>query len=97
MAMADKQVDELTDIYNVLDAIEAVITACDPAKRERLAATIDAFAEDFPDDFYWATSGQAPMMLHHILSTIDAACRPTSGSKPRPVIRLVDRKPEGSA
>jgi hypothetical protein len=28
---------------------------------------------------------------------IDAACRPDAQSKPRPAIRLVDRKPEGSA
>jgi hypothetical protein len=39
----------------------------------------------------------APTLLCHLLMTIDAACRPESSSKPRPVIRLVDREPEGSA
>ena len=32
----------------LLDAIEAVIKAADLGKREALARTIDAYAEDFP-------------------------------------------------
>jgi hypothetical protein len=88
---------ELTGIYELLDAVEAVIKAADPAKREDLAQTIDAYADDFPDEFYWAIGPQAPTLLNHMLSTIDAACRPEKQSKPRPAIRLVDRKPEGNA
>jgi hypothetical protein len=88
---------DITGIYELLDAIEAVIKAADPVKREILARTIDAYAEYFPDDFYWATGSQAPTLLNHMLNTIDAACRPDAQSKPRPAIRLVDRKPEGSA
>jgi predicted NAD-dependent protein-ADP-ribosyltransferase YbiA (DUF1768 family) len=84
-------------MYQLLDAIEAVIKAADPAKREALGRTIDAYVEDFPDDFYWAIGAQAPTLLNHMLSTIDAACRPDAQSKPRPAIRLVDRKPEGTA
>ena len=42
--------DDIIGIYELLDAIEAVIKAADPAKRETLAQTIDAYAEDFPDD-----------------------------------------------
>jgi hypothetical protein len=89
--------DDITGIYELLDAIEAVIKAADPAKREGLARTIDAYAEDFPDDFFWATGSQAPTLLNHMLNTIDSACRPEAQSKPRPAIRLVDRKPEGNA
>jgi hypothetical protein len=92
--MAD---ETMTGMYELLDAVEAVITAADPAKREALAKTIDAYAEDFPDEFFWAIGAQAPTLLHHLLSAIDAACRPSSQSKPRPAIRLVDRKPEGNA
>ena len=88
---------DITGIYEVLDAVEAVIKCADPAKREALARTIDAYQDDFPEDFYWAIGQQAPMLLHHLFSTIDAACRPEAQSKPRPVIRLVDRKPEGNA
>lgn len=88
--------DEPTGMYDLIDALEAVIAAADPAKREALATTIDAYAEDFPDEFYWAIGAQAPTLLYHLVTTIDAACRPPSQSKPRPVFRLVDRKPEGS-
>jgi hypothetical protein len=89
--------NEITGMYELLDAIEAVIKAADPAKREALAQTIDAYADDFPDDFFWAIGPQAPTLLNHIFSSIDAACRPETQSKARPAIRLVDRKPEGSA
>ena len=88
---------DLIGVYELLDAIEAVIKAADPAKREALAQTIDHYAEDFPDDFFWAVGPQSPMLLHEIMSVIDAACRPEAQSKPRAVVRLVDRKPEGSA
>ena len=89
--------DEITGMYELLDAIEAVIKAADPAKREALARTIDAYSEDFPDEFFWAIGGRAPTLLNHILTTADAACRPEAQSKPRPAIRLVDCKPEGNA
>ena len=89
--------DDITGIYELLDAIEAVIKAADPGKREALARTIDSYAEDFPDDFYWDIGPQAPMLLNHLINTIDSACRPEAQSKPRPAIRLVDRKPDGSA
>jgi hypothetical protein len=87
--------NDITGVYELLDAIEAVIKASDPAKREALARTIDAYAEQFPDDFYWAIGVQAPTLLNLMMSLIDAACRPEAQSKPRPAIRLVDRKPEG--
>jgi hypothetical protein len=86
--------DQPTSMFELLDAVEAVIQVADLAKREALAAVIDAYAEDFPDEFYWAIGAQAPSLLQYLLTTIDAACRPPSQSKPRPVLRLVDRKPE---
>ncbi len=89
--------DKITGMYELLDAIEAVIKAADPAKREALAQTIDAYSESFPEDFFWAVGAQAPTLLNHMLNAIDSACRPDTQSKPRPAIRLVDRKPEGSA
>jgi len=87
----------MTGIWELLDAIEAVMKAADPAKREALARTIDAYAEDFHEDFFWAIGSQAPMLLSHLFTTIDSACRPEAQSKPRPVLRLVDREPEGHA
>jgi len=96
--MSKKDDDEpIIGMWELLNAVETVVAASDPAKREALAETIDAYADHFPDEFYWAIGASAPTLLFHLFKTIDAACRPESSSKPRPVIRLVDRKPEGSA
>ena len=43
---------KITDMYELLDFIEVIIEAADPAKRKALAQTIDAFAENFPEDFF---------------------------------------------
>ena len=88
--------EPFTSMYELLDAIEAVIKAADPAKREALASTIDAYHDDFPEDFHWAIGAQAPTLLSHLIIAIDGASREQGESKTR-VIRLVDRKPEGSA
>jgi hypothetical protein len=50
-------------MYELLDAIKDVIKAADPAKRAILTKTIDAYADDFPDDFFWAVGAQAPTLL----------------------------------
>ena len=89
---------EMVGMYELIDALEAVIRAADPAKREILADTIDAYAEGpFAEEYFWAVGAQSPSMLNHLVNAIDSACRPESQSKPRAAIRLVDRKPEGSA
>jgi hypothetical protein len=90
-------VEEITGMYDLHDALEEALKAADPAKRKTLAETIDAYAEDFPEDFHWAIGAQSPTFLYHLLMSIDTACRPDAQSKPRGVIRLVDRKPEGNA
>jgi hypothetical protein len=92
-----KDKHEITGMYEVLDALEAVIKAADPAKREALAQTIDAYCEDFPDDFFWAIGAQSPTLLSHLVMCVDGSSRPDAQSKPRGFIRLVDRKPEGNA
>ena len=85
-------------MYELLDAVEAVIKGADPAKREALAETIDAHAAGcMGEEFFWAVGPQSPVLLHHLMSAIDAACRLETQSKPRAAIRLVDRKPEGNA
>jgi len=94
--MSDED-DKIIGMYELLDALEAVIKAAGPAKREALAETIDAYHDDFPEDFHWAVGAQAPTLLSNLMLAIDAACRPGEQSKPRGVIRLVDRKPEGNA
>ena len=88
---------KITGVYEFLDALRDVIISSDPAMRETLAKTIDAWAEDFPEEFLWATGVQAPVLLHHLLMEVHVCCRPDATSKPRPIIRLVDRKPQGGA
>lgn len=92
--MADRQ---LTGMYELLDALEGVIKTSDPAKREELTKTIDAYHNDFPEDFRWAIGAQSPTLLSHLLLAIDWACRSDAQSKIRNAIRLIDRKPEGNA
>jgi hypothetical protein len=88
--------EPVTGMYEFLDAVEHVIAASDPAKRKLLAETIDAYANDFPEEFFWATGAQAPVLLHNLILAVDWSCRPDAQSKPRPAIRLVDRKPQGT-
>jgi hypothetical protein len=89
--------DSPVSMYEVLEALEAALRSAEPAKREALAQTIDAYCEDFPDEFFWATGVQSPLLLHHLIMAVDVGCRPESKVKQRGVIRLVDRKPEGNA
>ncbi len=86
------QDDEPTGMHDIFEAVEAAIVGADPVKREALAKTLDAFAEDSPDAFFWAVGPQAPALLHQLMMTIDVACR----SQPK-ARRLIDRKPAGSA
>jgi hypothetical protein len=89
--------DNPAGMYEFLDALEEVIKAADPSRRKHLAQTIDDYSQDFPEEFFWATGAQSPMLLHTLMMAIDVSCRPEAQSKPRGVIRLVDRKPEGNA
>jgi hypothetical protein len=88
--------DNPVGMYEVLEALEAALRSSEPPKREALAQTIDAYCEDFPEDFHWATSAQSPLLLHHLIMAIEIGCRPDK-AKQRGFTRLVDRKPEGNA
>ena len=68
-------VDQGHKMRNLLSAVEAAITTADPAHREALGVTIDAYARDFPEEFRWAISGRAPELLHQLLSAVYAACQ----------------------
>jgi hypothetical protein len=83
---------DFTDQFDFLDALADVIRSADPDKRAALRKTIDGWAEDFPD-YDWATGPQSPALLNMIMVEIDASIDPDAQSKPRPVFRLVDRKP----
>ena len=72
--------------------------SADPIKRQELANVLDAYHDDFPEDFHWALGASSPTLLSNLLMAVDAACRSSEQSKSRNVVvRLIDRKPEGSA
>ena len=58
--------DEIIGMFDVLAALEEVIMAADPAKREQLAKMLDAYHENFPEDFHWALGAQSPTLLFHL-------------------------------
>ena len=79
-----------TGMYDLLDAVEAVVKAVDPSRREALAQTIDAYSESFPDDFFWAIGPMAPTLLSRLLRAIDEQL--TAGDLPPPA----SAKPRGT-
>ena|ERR1700730_9436342 len=90
--------DKISTAFDVLDALRDVIIASDPAKRAALTKAIDDWAECFPDDYFWASGMRAPTLLQYLLMEIELAAlpdaQPNPPRPPRPVIRLVDRKPQ---
>ncbi len=93
--MTEQQMTTMTTMYDVLNTLEALIKAAPKAERDALAAVLDAYAESFPDDFFWAVGAQSPTLLYHLLSTIDTAA--SDDGKRRRVMRLITREPEGNA
>jgi hypothetical protein len=90
--------DDDVGVYDFYDSLREVIIASDPTKREVLRRTIDAWSKgNDAETFFWAIGPQAPTMLYQLITEIDMSCEPDAASKPRPVIRLVDRKPQRSA
>ena len=74
--------EKIITLYELLDAIEAVVECSDPNKQADLAVTIDQYEKNFPDEFYWAVGAQSPHLLHEIMMVLDTACRSESPSKP---------------
>ena len=87
--------EEVTDAWDLSTRSRPACTPAIPTSA-MLAETLDAYAEDFPDEFFGAVGALAPGLLSGLLISIDTACR--DDAKPRKnVLRLADRKPEGNA
>jgi len=65
---------EIVGMYELLDAVAAAIEAAPVEKRKALSDVLNAYADDFPEEFFWATGPQAPTLLHHLMQAID--CEP---------------------
>jgi hypothetical protein len=72
--------DKCIGMYEFLDALEVAIKSADPQKQIALAETIDGYAEDFPDDFFWAVGAQSPTLLSNLVKVIDSASQPDAKS-----------------
>lgn len=88
--------EPIVGMYDLLEALEAVIKTADPDKRAALAVTVDGYQESFPEEFFWAVGAQAPTLLYHLMTSIDMSSRPEAELKPRTPVGLVKRKPETS-
>lgn len=67
---ANKQ-HEIVGMYEVLDALEVALESAPLEKRKALSDTLKAFAEDFPEEFFWAVGPQSPTLLNHLMNVID--------------------------
>ena len=68
MAKATKRkAEELTGMYEVLDTVEAIVNASEPALKAALIRVFNAYSRDFPDEYFWATGPQAPALLHNLM------------------------------
>jgi hypothetical protein len=88
--------NDVTGMFEVLDALESALKSAEPEKLEHLAKTLDAYSNDFPDEFFWAVGAQAPSLLAQLVTAIDMASRPDNKKSVR-AIKLADRRPEGNA
>ena len=55
-----------TGMYELLELIEAAIASAAPDKRNALSETINAYMNDFREEYFWAVGPQFPTLLHHI-------------------------------
>lgn len=69
-----KKPREIVGMYEVLDALEDALDSASPEKRKALSETLNGFARDFPEEFFWAVGPQSPALLHHLMYAID--CEP---------------------
>ena len=81
-----------TRMSDLLEALQMTLAASDPERREAVGSEIEAYAVHFPEGFRWASGPQAPTLLHCLLSTIQNACQPSSGSRASRARCLIDRK-----
>jgi hypothetical protein len=61
---------EIVGVYDFLKALQDVILASDPAKREILSQTMIAWGECDPELYGWAMGMQAPALLHNVMMEI---------------------------
>lgn len=89
--------DQITDMYVLTDALGAAIRAAPKAERDALAATLDAYQKDFPEDYNWALRAQSPTLLSLLMTSIGFASHDDDPSRTSRMVNFISRKPEGNA
>jgi hypothetical protein len=79
---------KLTGIYEVTDALIAIIQSADSERREALANNLAMYEKNFPADFAFAISQSAPLMLMELFQSILIASDPN--------FRLRDKEERGN-
>jgi Ni/Fe-hydrogenase subunit HybB-like protein len=72
---SESQSHELTGMYELLEAVERLVHASEPALQAALARVFDDYSKDFPEEYFWATGPQAPVLLHHLMFSLTPPAR----------------------
>jgi hypothetical protein len=87
-----------TGHFEFFEALRVVIITSDSEAREALRQTIKAWMGDVDaETYFWATGPQAPTMLGNLMTVVEMACEPDAASKASPLVRPIDRNPQGRA
>ena len=62
-----KNADELVGMYELLDTVQVLVHASEPALKTALNSVFDAYSRHFPDEYFWAIGPQAPALLHNLM------------------------------
>lgn len=83
--------DERIELADLLRAVSRCIAAAPIERRKHLDVMLANYAFDQRTDYAWATGGQSPMLLCHLLFAIKEACQPEE------LEELAEQKTRGSA
>jgi hypothetical protein len=79
----------MSDVVDLCASIENMIRTADPARRRAVAKAFDGYAREFPANYAWAVSGQAPALLHFLMGAVEMTCQ-EAPSKPKPSLNVID-------
>jgi hypothetical protein len=60
-----------------------LVRSASPVQQATLAKVLNAYANEFPEEYFWATGPQAPTLLHNLIFAVTpAVCRDCSSKTP---------------
>jgi len=73
--------ENITNFYDVVEAIGNMVKATTLAERRNLHALIDKWGEDFPEDMGWVMGAQSPALIHMLFMEIITSSQDASDTK----------------